>query len=235
MPFKKSKPHHRTAQTPSKPRVKTERHLAFLPLLVLLFIVWLVYRRLFHFPVWFDETIGKAIFFGLPVWLYINLTRSKTITETYAPERMEKGLLVGLAVGGVLGFAGALATILSKHAAVHAAPLFMSNGFWWEFFLAMMTGFWESLFFYTWIMTVIMEKFAKWPLINQVLMVSVIFLLFHIPNTILRFNLNLVPAELFLLFFFAVGQAFLFARSRNLYAVTLSHAIWGMVLLVHSR
>lgn len=84
-------------------------------------------------------------------------------------------------------------------------------------------------------MVVVTEKYVKWPLLNQVLMVSFIFLIFHIPNTVLRFNMSVVPAELVLLFFFGLGQALLFARTRNLYALTLSQAIWGMVLLVHSR
>lgn len=211
------------------------QHIAFIPLLLLVFMMWCVYRYLFKFPVWFDESIGKAVFFGLPVWLYVSITRSKAISETVSPRYLQSGLWMGLAIGGLFGFAGTLASLLRKGVVIQAAPLFAAEGFWWEFMLAMMTGFWESLFFYCWIMTVIMEKFRNWSLLNHVVVTALIFLAFHIPNTLLRFDLSLIGGQLFLLFFFAVGQALLFSRTRNIYALALSHAIWGMVLLVHTR
>jgi len=148
---------------------------------------------------------------------------------------MQSGLWMGLAIGGVFGFAGALASLARKGVIVQAAPLFATDAFWWEFMLAMMTGFWESLFFFCWITTVILEKYKKWPILNQVLLTAVIFLVFHLPNALLRFDLNLIGGQLFLLFFFAIGQALLFYRVRNIYALALSHALWGMVLLVHTR
>ncbi len=197
--------------------------------------MWCVYRYLFRFPVWFDESVGKAVFFGLPVWLYVSITRSRPIAETVSPRYFQSGLWMGLAIGGLFGFAGALASLARRGTVVQAAPLFAAEGFWWEFLLAMMTGFWESLFFYCWIMTVIMEKYRKWTLLNQALLAAFIFLAFHIPNTLLRFDLSLVGGQLLLLFFFGLGQALLFARVRNIYALALSHAIWGMVLLVHTR
>lgn len=229
---------HRNAQvtSPSVTRTGSANHVAFFPLVVLVFLVWVIYRSLFReFPVWFDEIIGKAIFFGLPVWLYVTITRARSITDTLAPERLNAGLLVGLAVGGIFGFAATLTTLLTRHVVLQAAPVFASDGFWWQFLLALMTGFWETLFFYSWMMVVVQEKMKKWSLVNQVLLVSVLFLAFHLPNMFLRFPLYMIPGQIILLFFFAVGQAFLFARSRNLYALTLSHAIWGMVLVVHTR
>src|SRR5260221_5651624 len=97
MPFKK---HKATKSLPS-----ATRHSVLFSLLILVFIVWLLYRTLFHFPVWFDEIIGKAIFFGLPVSLYISLTGSSSIRQTYAPTKLYRGLLLGVAVGGIFGFA----------------------------------------------------------------------------------------------------------------------------------
>lgn len=226
---------HSSSRSVLSARLPAAKHIAFFPLVVLTLIVWIVYRVQFKFPVWFDETIGKAIFFGLPVWLYISLTRSKSIRDTFAPERLEPGLLLGVLVGGVFGFAGTLAGLMRHHVVLQAAPLFASNMFWQEFFLALMTGFWESLFFYTWIMVVVQEKFHKWSLVNQVILTAVIFLAFHIPNIFLRFPLQTAMVEMMLLFLFAVGQAFLFAKSRNVFALMVSQAIWGMVLLVHTR
>lgn len=225
-------PSKKTSKTKSPINVK---HIAFIPLLVLVFIVWLIYRSLFKFPIWFDETVGKAIFFGLPVWMYVSLTQSKTIRETFSVQRLIPGLFLGLAVGGVFGFSGVLASILKQPTAFQTVPLYMSDQFWWEFFLAIMTGFWETLFFYSWIMIVVTEKYIKWSLLNQLLMVSVIFLLFHVPNTLLRFQGMAAVTQIFLLFLFGLGQAILFAKYRNLYALTLSQAIWGMVIVIYAR
>jgi hypothetical protein len=240
MPFKpKAKPvkssgkRHTATLRSASPLVT--KHIAFFPLLLLMFIIWCVYRRLFEYPVWFDESIGKAIFFGLPVFLYASLTRSKSMVDTVDPKYMQSGLWMGFAVGGVLGFSATFATLLKSGVVIQAAPVFAADNFWWEFILAMLTGFWESLFFYTWIMVVIMEKFKNWPLLNQALLTAFIFAAFHIPNTLLRFPISMVGAQLALLFFFALGQALMFARVRNIYALSLSHAIWGMVLLIHTR
>ncbi len=225
-----------TARKPVLSQRVAITHVAFIPILFLVFVMWVIYRSVFKFPVWFDETIGKAVFFGIPVWLYISLTKSKSMVQTFSPKRLIPGLFLGLAVGGILGFCGVLASIVHQHVVIQAVPLYASDQFWWQFFLAIMTGFWETLFFYCWVMVIITEKYAKWPLINQLLMVSAVFLLFHIPNTILRFQgITTVASQLLLLFFFALGQSLLFVRYRNLYALALSQAIWGMVILIYTK
>jgi len=235
MPLKKTKNSISSKRRTPTSSYSAVTHVAFIPLLVLVFIVWVIYRSLFKFPIWFDETVGKAIFFGLPVWLYMTLTKSKSMSQTFSLGRLFPGLFLGLAVGGIFGFSGVLASLIHQQVHIQAVPLFMSDQFWWEFFLAMMTGFWETLFFYCWVMVIVTEKYAKWSFINQLLMISTIFLLFHIPNTLLRFQGVTVITQLFLLFFFGLGQALLFARYRNLYALALSQAIWGMVIVIYTR
>ena len=206
----------------------------FFPILVLILVLWTLYRVTFQFPIWFDETIGKAIFFGLPVWLYVVATKDTRITESFAPAKLRQGLLLGITVGGVLGFAFSLLALVQSAQQVEAVLLFNSSAFWYEFSLALFTGFWETLLFYSFAMTVVRQKFADWSMLSQILLVSGIFLIFHIPNSILRYQTGLVLPHLFTLLLFAIGQAFLFYSRKNAYALVLSHAIWGMVLLVHS-
>jgi hypothetical protein len=238
MPSKRSKP-----QVKSAPSAQgTGSHVAFFPLLVLVFLVWLVYRQMLPFPPAFDETIGKAVFFGLPVWIYFSVTRSKSMMETFSIGKFQPGLLLGLAVGGVYGFAATLLSFALQKPLIVAAPLFATTRFWGEFFIAIMNGLWESLLFYTWIMVVIQEKYRKWSLFNQIVLTALIFLVFHLPNLFLTLHNSpgmLVPAVIFsqmsLLFCFGLGQAMFFARTRNLYAMMLSSAIWQMVFLIHTR
>jgi hypothetical protein len=206
----------------------------FFPLVFLILILWYLYRGLFAFPVWFDETIGKAIFFGLPVWIYINVSGNKAITDTFSIEKLKNGLLLGLAVGGVFGFAFSLLSIFQVGGVVESAPLFDSEVFWYEFALALFTAFWETLLFFSFMLVVIREKLPSWSMVGHVMLTAGIFLIFHLPNTILRYDLTLVFPQLFILLLFAIGQGFLFYYRRNAYALVISHAIWGMVLLVHS-
>lgn len=141
--------------------------------------------------------------------------------------------MLGIAVGGVFGFIASLLSLVQSGGQVQAAMLFVSDQFWWEFLLALLTAFWETMFFYSLVMVVIQDKFRDWSLLKQILLVAGIFLLFHLPNTVLRFGGVAVAYQLILLFFFAVGQGFLFASEKNAYSLVLSHAIWGMVLLIH--
>lgn len=208
-------------------------HVIFWPVVALTLLFWLGYRFLFHFPVWFDETLGKAVFFGLPVWFYVVVTKRKSLLDPVNFSRFENGLLLGLAVGGIYGFTTVLVSLIQKGAVIEAAPLFSSTAFWYEFGLALLTGFWESLFFFVFLGGVISQKWSKKSFDKQIIITVGLFLLFHLPNIILRSPQSAILTQTSLLFLFALGQSLLFFRWRNLYALTLSHAIWGMVLLVH--
>ncbi|HYD34960.1 MAG TPA: CPBP family glutamic-type intramembrane protease [Vitreimonas sp.] len=233
MPSKRRLKSALPSQRVSHPGAHSQRHIAFFPLLTLCFIVWMIYRLRLGFPVWFDETVGKAVFFGLPVWLYVAISQTKAIIDTFSVAKVKRGLLLGLAVGGLYGFMAAVVVLAQSGAPVQAAPLFALDEFWWQFFLALMTGFWETLFFYCWVMVVIQEKFVNWALAKQVGLVALIFTLFHIPNAVIRYQGIEILAQITVLFLFALGQGFVFARRHNAYTLILSHAIWGMVLLVH--
>ncbi|MEN8253805.1 MAG: CPBP family glutamic-type intramembrane protease [Patescibacteria group bacterium] len=229
MPSKKS--NNKSASRRSRRSSKTA--LVLYPLLIFTFIIWFLYRSLFEFPVWFDEIIGKSIFFGLPVWLYVTITGGRKIIDSLDFGKMNSGLLLGLALGGLYGFTASLASLIGRGSTIVMVPLFASTLFWWEFFLGLMTGFWETLFFFSFVMTGVLQRHKYWSLLNQVLLTAGIFLIFHIPNIVLRFSGTDILTEIILLFLFAVGQAFVFAKRRNFYTLVISHAIWGMVLLVH--
>lgn len=215
------------------PATQLRQHVLFWPIVIAVLVAWVIYRQLFHFPVWFDETIAKAFFFGLPVWIYVIASRFTPIVDTFSREKLERGLLLGLALGGVYGFVTAIISILQKGAVVAAVPLFMSDRFWFEFVLALFTSFWESLFFFSFVGMVIFDKYKHWSLVTQILLISGVFLAFHLPNIILRFSGAGVPSMVFMLALFGLGQALLLYEYRNGYALVISQAIWGMVLLVH--
>ena len=218
---------------PTLTRFKSQhRHHQFLPLLSVTFIIWLLYRILFVFPVWFDESIGKFIFFGLPVWLYVIVAQTRVIFNSMSAKKLIPGLYLGLAFGGLYGFIGTVAFV-ADHQQFSNALLFLTPEFWWEFLLALLTGFWESLFFFGWVLAIAEKRFPSWDMTKMLAFTALVFILFHIPNTILRFPVSLIIPQIILLGFFSVGQALLFIRYRNIYTLAISHAIWGMVLLIY--
>jgi hypothetical protein len=237
MPSSKQKKTHQSS--PKKPSPKESRpdnnkiHLGFFPFLTLVLVSWVLYRSFFEFPVWFDETVGKAVFFGLPVWLYVTMSGSTSIPDSFSGYKLKNGLLLGIAVGGVLGFVTSLIALLQRGGVVEAVWLFSSEIFWKEFTLALLTGFWETLIFFSLVQTVIQEKFYKWTVLQQVFLTATIFTVFHLPNILLRFEPYQIIGQILLMLLFSLGQGYLFAARRNAFALVLSHAIWGMVLLIH--
>ena len=218
------------ATTPEK---LLNEHVLFFPLLVVAVIAWYAYRWLFSFPVWFDETLGKAFFFGLPVWFYTVVSKRKDVLEPLRFSIFQQGLLLGVALGGLYGFITSTMSLLQSGGVVESAQLFQSTQFWYEFALALFTGFWETLFFYCFVAMVVFDKYKKVSLVWQMALIVIIFLVFHLPNAFLRFSPALVMSQVLLLFLFSLGQALVFYRWRNAYALMLSHAIWGLVLLFH--
>lgn len=220
-------------KTKNNTKSQVKKHEAFLPLLVLTFLLWVFYRSIFRFPVWFDESIGKLVFFALPVLLYVSISGSTEIFNSFAIKKFKPGLLLGLAIGGVFGFVGALLGALSRGGQVVILPHYFADWFWWEMFLALMTGFWETLFFFSFVMIIVEEKFRRFSFVKKINLVALIFLLFHLPNAFARFSSSEILFQILLLFVFACGQALIFHKRRNAYLLVLVQAIWGMVLLIH--
>lgn len=220
----------------------TAEHRYFVHCLVVLFVIWSLYRYLFvGMSVFVDETIGKLIFFALPVGLYVVLTQAPLLYAELSPKVLLKGIFWGAIFGGLLGFVSTFA-VLSGKSQVLIAPTFISLGFWWQFFLGVLTGFWESVFFFGWVQATTKLAFPKWHLVKVLLFANLTFVLFHIPNVLSRFDISwgiefqtYFFSQLLLLSAFAVGQGLLFERFRNLYTLTLVHAIWGTILLVFGR
>lgn len=225
---------------PSKRKSKTKRrqsqkqkHQLFWPLLVLVFVFWFLYRVLSSFSVFFDELVGKAIFFAFPVLIYLTITGFSATMETLSFAKLRKGLLIGLVIGGILGFVAVIAKALLNVGQIQPLAFYAAENFWWEMFLAILTSFFETLFFFSFVMLVIDDRYQKWSLLKKVLVVALVFLIFHLPNLFLRFSLETIYLHTMLLFVFALGQALLFYIQRNAYTLLMTQAIWGMILLIH--
>lgn len=225
--------HEQPALTAHSRQSRRLTHQAFFSLVALTLILWMLYRALFSFPVWFDESVGKAVFFGFPVWLYISITGFRPIIDSLSLKKLKPGLWRGLAIGGLYGFIVIFLRLWQVGWSLQSAPVFLAPDFWWEFLLALLTAFWETIFFFSFVLLVIKDRFFNWSVTKKSILVAVIFLLFHIPHTFINFAGVEVLSALFLLVLFALGQSLIFMRRENAYTLILSHAIWGMALLVY--
>ncbi len=204
----------------------------FVSLLVISFLSLLFYRLFVHFPVWFDEIFAKALIFGLPVALYGLHAKTDPRLFGFQARKFWLGAFSGLAIGGLFGFVAMFASTL-KRGQVLIPYLFSNPQFWNEFGLAFATAWWESLFFYSFILVVLRKKFKnEWM---AVLHMSLIFLVFHAPILVLRAGVMNAISPLGLLFLFAFGQGVIFLRTKSIASAIVSHAFWGMALLVYSH
>lgn len=200
-----------------------------------LLLVWGAYRWFVRAPVWFDEGIAKAIVFGIPTfWL---AARSRFIAQNIGLDtsKILPGLYLGTAVGGLYGFAALFGLgIMSRE--VISGSFFLSGTFWYMAGLAMLTAWWESLFFFG-LPVQFLRSIASWISDWWIgVFVAIFFLLFHAP---LRFVLtggsDAFLSQMGILTLFVIGQFILYTRTRNLYALVLSHFFWGLVLEVYTQ
>lgn len=209
------------------------RRLFFWSVVILTTVLWFLYRFIFFQPVWFDELISKAIFFGGPVWLFTVMFGNKELFKALHPNRLYSGLTLGVGIGGLFGFVAVIAAAAQPSLQVESALLFSSQTFWYEFGLALLTGWWESLLFFGLVLAGLLQLYRKWPPFKSITITASIFVLLHIPAGLKLVDSAQLTLFILLNFLFAIGQGLVFYRWRNLYALTLIHAIWGMVLLMH--
>lgn len=211
-------------------RSTTKLSTLFASLIAGSFIVLLLYRTFINQPVWFDEIFFKSVLFGGPVWIYAWKSRRSPYFFGFEKDRFWIGAFNGLAIGGVFSFIALVASAVEK-GQVLVPYLFNSPSFWSQFGLAFATAWWESLFFYGLVLSVLADRFKnEWISCG---VATLIFLLFHAPVLILRGGWASGAEGLALLAFFAFGQAILFLRTRSISSVIVSHAFWGMALLVY--
>lgn len=216
--------------TPSDKLSPAQLQVFFVSVVCFSFVSLLLYRAFVHQPVWFDEIFFKGIIFGGPLWAYMRYSRKSTAFFGLESQKFWSGAFQGLAIGGLFAFVALVSSAVGK-GDVFIPHLFNASRFWGEFGLAFMTAWWESLFFYGLVLPTLDERFHNEWISSG--LTTLIFVLFHAPVLLFRSGLSGALSPLFLLAFFAFGQAILFLRTRSISSVVVSHAFWGMALLVY--
>lgn len=207
---------------------------SFFFLMLTLLFLWIGYRAFFDLPIWFDEGVAKALVFGIPVVWFVSQSPFMANEIGLDQEDLFPGLYLGLAIGGLYGFAGLLLQVAAGQEVMTGA-LFATPEFWWLAFLGLLTSWWESLFFFG-LPVQYVRSIAPW-FSETLLGIGVVglFLLFHIP---LRLQLAGWDAgfliQMGVLALFAMGQYLFYTRTKNMYALVMSQLLWGLVIEIYA-
>ena len=200
--------------------------------LLLTFLIWLIYRLFFRFPEWFDEAVVKAVVFGVPAWIYAKELKNSSSKLGLTQKSFWRGMFAGLLLGGFYQFVVILGLRLRGDSGMQQL-LLSSPVFWKVFFIAVLTAWWESLFFFGYVLNRLLERTKNVEMLAVGLAI-IVFLVFHAPLRIMLVGSSQeLVGQLIILGIFAAGQAILFLRTRSLYAVTISHALWGLVFMIY--
>ncbi len=201
---------------------------------VYLLIVWGFYRILFRLPTEVEEFFLKPLVFLLPVAMRIR-TDGKNWSERLASVGITwKNLFAGLAFGLSLGvfylFVGRMGQFFrfggaSPYGAVPEQPLTVV-------LLAIATAFSEELVFVGYLLPRLEHLWKnEW---KSATLVALMFGAIHIPILVFsyQFSLPLVIGQFLLTFVLGFGNCVLMLRLKNIAAPILSHALWGMAVLL---
>lgn len=226
---------HQDILTPYSQRQVFRSLYAFFFLEMSLLILWVAYRAFVRQPIWFDEGVAKAIVFGIPVFWFASRSRFIANEMGLDGHKILPGLYLGLAVGGLYGFVGILSQVSGGRQVVEAM-LFATPQFWWLAFLALLTSWWESLFFFglpVQYLRGLASWFSEWMIGGFTV---VLFLLFHAPlRIVLAGPSPQFAVQMALLSMFAIGQYILYTRTKNMYCIILSHLLWGLVIEIYAK
>jgi len=174
----------------------------------------------------------KALVFGMPAWVYAREVKNSNAKIGLSNKSFWKGMFIGLLLGGFYQFVVVLGFRLRGEENLRYF-LLSSPAFWKVFLLAVLTAWWESLFFFGYVLNRLLEKTKNVEMVAVGLAI-IVFLIFHAPlRVILVGSSQQLIGELIILGIFAAGQAILYLRTRSLYAVTISHALWGLVFMIY--
>jgi len=196
---------------------------------VFVFIVWGLYRLLFRMPEWFEETVLKAMVFGVPVFVAVIRVEKKTLTDL---GMVTKGLLAALYFGLLFGLwlavFGNIVAFL-RDGGVSFNPDVSVLKFGNLMMLGLVTAFWEQLLFVGYFLPRVVKDLGSELL--GLLIVAFMFAVLHMPIQVAQgVDLGQMTIRFILLYSLAFGNGVLYLRLKNLAAPIFAHVAWGSVI-----
>lgn len=197
-----------------------------------IFAVWAVYRYLPAFlPDWAEEIILKPIIWLPPVFIALKQIGGKGLSALgITGKNLFPSLYWGIGLGLVFAFEGLITNIFKYQGLNLTADV--GQNFLWLFVVSVVTATVEETVFRGFIFNQLARLWQNELTAN--LISSLLFVMIHLPVGI--FTLGYAPLTLSvylaLIFFFAFGSAFVFARTQNLVSSILVHLLWGWPIIL---
>ena len=217
--------------------IKEKRHLVVwhrvLGLYAVVLLVWGLYRLLFRMPVWVEESVLKALVFGLPVfWLAFKRDKLSSRDLGITSENMLMTVLFGLGLGVLMALFGQMGNLFRYGGLAMQQISFTSAQLGGYIILSLVTAFWEQLLFSGYMLRQLVRVCSdEWI---PILTVALLFALLHVPALVFVHAVGLTHLLLSvaLLVLLSLGTSVLMLRTKNLIAPMMAHALWGIVVFV---
>lgn len=196
---------------------------------VFVFAVWGLYRLLFRLPEWFEETVLKAVVFGLPVMVVVLKYEKKRWADL---GMVTKGLLASLYFGLLFGLwlavLGNVVAFLRDGGVRFNADMTVA-AFGDLMLLGLVTAFWEQLLFMGYFLPRIVK--AVRSELYGVAIVALMFAILHVPVQVAQgVDFSQIIVRFILLYSLGFGNGVLYLRLKNLVAPIFAHLAWGSVI-----
>lgn len=199
-----------------------------------IFVIWAVYRYFPEMlPTWVEEIILKPIVWLLPTfWLVKKIEKEKLSSLGYVQKNLFPSLYWGIGFGLVFAIEGFLANILKYGELRLISPEFTPLIFLSSLFISFWTAFSEETVFRGYIFTRLWRNWKNEWLANFVS--AFLFVLIHLPVGIFVLGYTPLVMMIYLLFvfIFAIGSAFVFARTKNIASSILLHVFWSWPIIL---
>lgn len=199
-----------------------------------IFTLWAIYRYFPEIlPVWAEEIILKPLIWLLPTfWLVKKIEKEKLSSLGYTRKSLFPSIYWGIGLGIIFALEGFLTNIL-KYGELHFEALkYNPVSFLGAVVISFATAFSEETVFRGYIFTRLWRIWKNEWLAN--LVSAILFMLIHLPVGIfvLGYTPLVMVIYLFFVLVFAVGSAFVFARTRNIASSILLHVFWSWPIIL---
>ena len=198
---------------------------------IYIFVVWGLYRFLFHFPEEAEELFIKPFLWLTPI-IYILARNNEGLKHLgFTKKGLFPAIYFSLALGAGFALEGLVLNFF-KHGGLDFSANIGSMNFYAAFFLSVATAFTEEITFRGFIFNKLWQK-SKNELSSN-LIASLLWALIHLPITFLWWKIGFVESVFYflLVFIFGVGSAFVFARSKNIASPILLHIFWEWPIML---
>jgi membrane protease YdiL (CAAX protease family) len=196
-----------------------------------LLVVWGFYRFLFKLPEEIEELVVKPILWLVPIFYLIRREKAKLESVGITFKNLLPSIYLSFGLGIIFTLEALLINFV-KYKGFSFSTLFSTDALFISLGLSFATAISEEIAFRGFLFTRFKAGIGKEWTAN--LISSLIWALINVPITIFVWKLGFSSALVYLVltFFFGIGSAFVFARTKNILSSILLHVFWAWPIIL---